>query len=129
MTRHIGKILSEIYGIPAMQDRQWEETKDYYAHTVRNCELPHISHLGEYLKAVSNPDYSVFISVREDAVTGLTEEIKQYLKEFGLKTDLSDKHRYSYYAVIVPGQPVIEAASREALTATAVFVTAVLSTK
>ncbi len=120
-SRYIGKILSETYGIAAVWDSQWEETKGYYEQMVKNCELPHISDLVEYLKAINDPNYTVFISVCDDVATGFTNEIKQYLRELGLKTDLSDKRRYSYYAVMVPGQPVIEAASKETLTAIGSF--------
>ena len=121
MSKYMGNLLSETYGIASVPDHQWEETKEYYAQLIQNCELPHISDFNEYFKAVRSPYYSVFISVREDAVTGITDEMKQTLKDFGLKTDFSDKRRCSYYAVILPGQAPIEKTSKEALTITGGF--------
>ena len=121
MSRYIGKLLSEIYGVPSVQDSQWEDTKDYYTQTIKNCELSHISDFEEYLEAVNDPNYSVFISVKNDAVGGLSDEQKQALREFGLETNFDDKYRYSYYAVVIPGENIIEKAGKEALTATGSF--------
>lgn len=115
MSRYMGKMLSEVYDVAAVEDEQWERTKDFYEQLKKNCELCHISDFVQYLKAVQNPQYSVFISVREDAVTKLTEESRQALRELGLKTDWSDKQRCSYYAVVLPGQPILEKAHKEAL--------------
>lgn len=121
MSKYIGNLLSKIYGVAAVRDAQWEETKGYYEHVIKNCELSHISDFVEYLKAVDDQNYSVFVSVYGDAVTGLTDELKEALKELGVKTDWSDKYRWSFYAVILPGEDVIEEASEDILTITGGF--------
>lgn len=121
MSKFIGKMLSETYGVPSVQDNQWEETKDYYTQLIKNCELSHISDFKEYLKAVKDPNYTVFISVRDDATAGFTDELKLALKEYGLETDFNEKYRCSYYAVVIPGEDIIEKAGEEALTRTGSF--------
>lgn len=121
MSKYIGKLLSERYGVAAVQDAQWEETKDYYEHVIKNCELVHITDLAEYLKAIDDPNYSIFISVGNDAVAGLTDEMIEALRELGVKTDWSDKYRWSYYAVILPGEDVIEEAGEDELIVTGGF--------
>ena len=63
----------------------------------------------------------MFISLRDNAVSGLTDEMKEALKGLGLETDWSNKLRWSYYAVILPGETVIEKASKDALTITGGF--------
>lgn len=83
MSRYMGKMLSEVYGVAAVEDQQWERTKDFYEQLKKNCELCHISDFAQYLKAVRNPQYSVFISVRDDAVAGLTEGARQALGNWG----------------------------------------------
>lgn len=118
MSKYVGKLLSESYHVAAVQDSQWEGTKDYYEHVIRNCELSHISDFVEYLKAVRDQNYSIFISVGNDATTGLTDEMKDALKGLGVKTTWSDKYRWSYYAVILPGEAVMEEASEDTLSVT-----------
>ncbi len=121
MSQYIGKILSETYGVAAVGDEQWENTEDYYTQIIKNCELTHISDFAEYLKAVDDSCYSVFISVQEDAGGKFSDEVKQALKELGLKIDVSERPGYSYYAVLNPGEPVIEQISKEGLTRTGSF--------
>lgn len=116
MSKYMGKLLAETYHVAAVQDSQWEETKDYYEHVIKNCELVHISDFTEYLKAIKDQNYSVFISVKDEASNGLTDEMVDALKELGLKTDWSDKYRWSYYAVIISGKVIFEEASENALT-------------
>lgn len=121
MSKYIGKLLSETYNVAAIQDAQWEETKGYYEHMIKNCELIHISDFAEYLKAIDDQNYSVFISVGYDAVAGLTDEMKEALKELGIKTDWTNKYRWSYYAVILPNADVLEEISEDTLTVTGGF--------
>lgn len=121
MSQYMGRLLSEAYDVVSVQDPQWEETKGYYEHMIKNCELSHILDFTEYLKAVKDPNYSVFISVGDDAAVGLTNGMKESLKELGMKTDWSDKYRWSYYAVILPGEAVIEESSKDTLTITGGF--------
>ena len=121
MSKYIGKLLLETYDVVAVQDTQWEETKDYYEYVIKNCELIHISDFVEYLKAIDDQNYSVFVSVGNDAITGLTDEMKEALRELGMKTDWADKYRWSYYAVILPNETIIEEASDDELTITGGF--------
>lgn len=121
MSKYIGKLLSDTYDVAAVQDVQWEETKDYYEHVVKNCELGHISDFVEYLKAIDDQNYSVFISVGNDAATGLTDEMKEALQGLGMKADWNNKYYWSYYAVILPGEAVIEETSEDTLTVTGGF--------
>lgn len=121
MSNYMGKLLSETYHVPAVPDHQWEETKSYYEQLIKNCELCHISDFVEYLRAIKDQNYSVFIAVSSNAVTGLTDERIAALKDLGIKTDWSDKYRWSYYAAILPGEAVIEDAGEKTLTVTGGF--------
>lgn len=121
MSKYIGKMLSETYDVVGVQDSQWEKTKDYYEHVIKNCELSHISDFTEYLKAIDTQNYSVFISVQDNAASGLTDEMKEGLRGLGLKTDWGDKYCWSYYAIILPNENIIEKAGEETLTITGEF--------
>lgn len=100
MSQFIGKMLNKNYNIAAVEDYQYEETRDYYKHIIKNCELPHITDINEYLHTVNDENYTVFISVSGDASAGLTDAVKQSLLSLGLNNDLSGKYGWSYLAVI-----------------------------
>lgn len=72
-----------------------------------------------YLQQLDNEDYTVYIAVREDGVAALTDYMQQFLKDLGVETQLTstedgrqtDYYCDSYYAVLNPGQPSVEASS------------------
>ena len=71
-----------------------------------------------YLDALSrNPQYTVFVAVRDDASHSLNDKICEGLRKLGLKEDLRGHYRWSYYAVIEPDN-VIEEMSEKELTGT-----------
>ena len=62
----------------------------------------------EYLRKLKEKEsYVLFLVIKDEGTYGLTEEMKQALKELGMKTDLTDQYRASYYAV-VEGEQVTE---------------------
>ena len=46
----IGEILRKDYHIAAIQDNQWENTKELYEQFIRNADLIHITDIKEYLE-------------------------------------------------------------------------------
>ncbi len=102
MSKFFGELLRDEYDVKPVKDEQYESTREYYEHIIKNCELAHIDDMEEYLKAIDDDSYTIFIAATDDASTGLTDEIKTGLKKLGLKKDLTDKVRWSYAAVISP---------------------------
>lgn len=70
------------------------------------------SFLHEYLCSLKDRQYTIFISVKDDASKNLTSTIINDLKSLGISTDLRDYFRYSYCAVIAP-DGVLEKLSNE----------------
>ena len=71
-----------------------------------------------YLDALShNPQYTIFIALRDDGSHSLNDDICEGLWKLGLKEDLRGHYRWSYYAVIEPDN-VIEEMSEKELTRT-----------
>ena len=71
-----------------------------------------------YLDALAqNPQYTVFIALRDDGSHSMNEEICERLWALGLREDLRGHYRWSYYAVIEPDN-VIEELSESELSAT-----------
>lgn len=54
----------------------------------------------EYLQKVKEKEsYVLLLAIKDEGTYGLTEEMKQALYGLGLKTDLTEQYRCSYYAV------------------------------
>ncbi len=67
-----------------------------------------------YLDALSqNPQYTVFVALRDDGSHSLNEEICQRMRSLGLKEDLRGHYRWSYYAVIEPDHVIEELSESE----------------
>ena len=107
MSQYVGGLLQDTYHVAAVKDEQYESTREFYDHIIKNCELTHITDINEYLQAIDDDNYTVFISVRDDATGGLTDETKSGLSALGL-CDLTDKYRWRYVAVISPENGVQE---------------------
>ena len=57
-----------------------------------------------YLDALlENPQYTVFVAVRDDGSHSLNTDICDRLEKLGIREDLRGHYRWSYYAVIEPG--------------------------
>lgn len=108
MSQYIGGLLNNTYGVASVKDNQYEETKGYYDHIIKICELTHITDIEAYLDAINDAHYTIFIAARDDATAGLTDSVKVKLEELGLQQDLTDKYRWGYSAIISPENGVAE---------------------
>jgi hypothetical protein len=67
-----------------------------------------------YLDAlIDNPQYVVFVAVRDDGSHSLSTEICDRLEQLGIREDLRGHYRWSYYAVITPDGVTEEMAENE----------------
>ena len=61
--------------------------------------------INEYLdRLAQNPQYSIFVTLRDDGTREITSEIQQKLFDLGLEEALPGHYRWSYYGVLIPGQ-------------------------
>ena len=108
ISRFFGNLLKENYQLAAVEDPQYEETKAFYERFRENMELTRVTDMITYLQTIEKDRYTVFIAVRNDGVSGLTEPIKEKLRTLGLQTDFTDKVNWSYCAVVDPQTGVRE---------------------
>lgn len=108
ITVYLGGILAEQYEVGGKTDAQWENTKDSYVDIQKDCELIHITDIDEYIEALNDDRYSVFISAKGSYASGLKSSTIQKLRKAGLKVDLqtdtSKEEFYYYYAALSGGQ-------------------------
>lgn len=70
----------------------------------------------EYLRRLSqNRQYCIFAAIRDDGTREISPQIQELLYELGLEETLPGHYRWSYYAVLIPGEEKREEISREEL--------------
>lgn len=110
-----GKLLSEQYGIPSVRDEQYESTKAFYAQVGKNANMQYVTDFDQYLDALNDPTYTVFMSINDDGTTELTDTDIEKMGKLGIQTDLRDKYRCSWYAVLSSGHALDEKISSDQL--------------
>lgn len=69
----------------------------------------------DYLEALKNCDYDVFISINDEGTRYMTDKRQILLSDLGVKTDLRGKNRMSYLAVIENGSVTAEECSEDTI--------------
>lgn len=106
VTQQIGRTLAELYGLGSRIDGQWEAPKSYYEGICKDCELVHMADIDEYLAALQDKRYSVFISAKDECSSCLKPSTIEKLRGLGLQAALQGEYRCSYLAVVSDGEVV-----------------------
>lgn len=112
VSRHLAKYLVENYNLqdkrnnPAYSD--WNECTQYYKQEVNNWELSQETDIYNYLDKLNNPNYIVILSARDAFTNSLNKDILDKLKAIGVKSDIKDKHRWSYISVLNNNKAIYE---------------------
>lgn len=69
----------------------------------------------EYLELINDPNYMVIMAVNDDSSGAVDEKIVELMKKLGLKTDLRENFRWSYYAIIDGGNVIAEEYANDVL--------------
>lgn len=101
MSRFVGSLLQEKYGVSGVQDEQWEETRSFYEMTKNSCELPHVTDLHKYLSLVSDDRYTVFITIaiKGKSKSVIDDTVIASLRELGFDADHSFSNDEAYCMV------------------------------
>ena len=102
ITDYIGKILTYQFAVPSVVDSQWEDSEWYFQKILLNAQLRETTDLHEYLRLLGEGNYSVFISAKDKALSGLNEPLQKDFEELGIQTNLKGKIQSSFYAIITP---------------------------
>ncbi|MCD8362519.1 MAG: hypothetical protein LUC98_06095 [Lachnospiraceae bacterium] len=100
VSNYIGDVLVNQYNINTGESAQHEQLLEYYAEIKKGCELRTVTDFYEYLDWINDPQYVVFISIKDEGTAALDDELKEKLAALGATVDFNDAYRYSYYAVI-----------------------------
>lgn len=104
LTDYIGEVLRSEYHISGREDAQWEETRQAYEDIREDFALQDTTEIDEYLSLLSanRGRYDILISARDDASAGLKDSTVRLFEQLGLHTDLKNRFRSSYIAVLTP---------------------------
>ena len=70
----------------------------------------------EYLDLLkNNRQYSIFVAIRDDGTREINSELQDSLAALGLEKTLPGHYRWSYYAIMIPGEKKLEEISTEEL--------------
>ena len=97
-------------------DIQWESTKKFNEDLYKDFLLANTTNINNYLRALNDERYTIFISVRDEATTSMTDEIRTDLANLGLKETWAKALRHSYLAMIDRGNVIYEKLSDKAIT-------------
>ena len=111
LSRLMGELLVQEYGIEAREDDQWAQTAPRYREILQRAQLALITDPAEYLTALRAPDYAVLAFGSGDVSQVLSEGARQALAALGIRTDLSACAGRSFYAAVTPAG--VEEASAE----------------
>ena len=110
LTAYMGNLLVGQYGIKGVKDEQWEKNLTFYENFIRMEELPSIDDAETYLATLPREDCTIFMTVKDDAYTGMTDGVKEELQKLGLHTQWNEEmYRQPYLAILSSGK-IIEGA-------------------
>ncbi len=102
ITNYVGRILQDKFSISGVSADQWEDTRTFYENLKRDYILKQTTDLCDYLSILQNStdQYTIFISVKDEATNNLNNNIIQGLKNLGLKVTVEGQFRCSYLVVL-----------------------------
>ena len=110
ISQFMGRLLAQNHGIEGVEDRQWAENLPFYENVLKMHELQFTDDLETYLSLLPEKDCTIFMTVKDDAYTGMPEGIKEELKRLGLYTEWNESmYRQPYMAILSDGK-IIEGA-------------------
>lgn len=104
ITSYLGNILHSQYQIAGKKDRQWEESKEYYAGVIKDCTMKMVTDMESYLDLLKDNRYWVFMSVKDEASQHLDERLLKKMRNLGLQASLEGQYRCSYYGILAENE-------------------------
>lgn len=118
VSTYIGEYIRENYDIPAQDNKSYENKLKLYREYSDIAHIEMSYNLVDYINKLKETDRElyVFISAKDDMISGLSEEEIAKLNELGLKTNFSNiQYGYSFIGVINSGISDFESASNRRL--------------
>lgn len=104
ITDYLGNMLVSEYDISSHRNSAWDSTKDYYATLQDEYSLSSEKDLVRYLMRINRDDYAIFLSVKDEATSGLNDSVIDAIRALGFDFELPGHYRSSYLAIKSPDE-------------------------
>ena len=115
LSLYLGSQLQEECKIGGRVDEQWEGTKKYYQDILNDCRLKYITDIHEYLTAINQEYYTIFLTVLGDGMRFMDDKTLEEFRSLGEGPTMTYEETGSYWGVIDRGN-VMEKAGMNKLT-------------
>ncbi len=102
-SRFIGRLLQDIYHVPAVKDDQYEQTKDFYEEVKKSSEQTTITDPVKYLQELDTDRFTVFICGR-GSLNSLPDELSEAMRDLGTEEIFTASANDAYFALIHAGE-------------------------
>lgn len=116
----LGQVLRKEYRIAPVEDRQWEDSREYCAGLVENARLARTSSVRKLMGYLQNDRYTIFLAAGDNDQELLSRHLLRGLSDLGLHRSLLGAEENAYLAVISP-EGVQELMGPEELSVTGSF--------
>lgn len=113
-TDYLGKILTEEFNLSRHLDEQWDKTRPFMDKVISMQNISAENDIDKYLEYLGNPLYTVFFSVKEDGMEGMSQKTLAQMRELGLFRHGEPGIGQEYVAVIDRGGVAYEQIGGEA---------------
>jgi hypothetical protein len=119
LTRHLGKYLKEHYNLPDHRGEaayaSWNDDWVFYQQDKAAYFLSHETDWQAYVEKLKNPHYTIYITAKDNIGGEEHRELVEKLGELGAASEINDKGKWSYQAIIDKGSVIYERLSQELL--------------
>ena len=114
VSKFLGEYICDNYDIPTHNNQSYDRKLILYEEYADVAHIEMSYNLVDYLTKLKNSDreLEIFLSAKDDMISGLSEEEIAALNGLGLKTEFSNmEYNYSFIGVIDDGIPELESVS------------------
>ena len=109
ITCYLGEVLKDKYNLNSYVDEQWESTRDYYQGVIKDSYLTNIGDLKQYLSALKDERYTVFIESRDaDKREYIMEIAANDIETLGLNKEFWKQDASKFYIATINAGEVRE---------------------
>ena len=112
LTSYIGRYLKEHYDLEDVRENSFydylKEQSEQYNIMKMDCKISTIAELSNYLDAIDEDRYTVFLTVAGDAASGMTDEIKNQMKGLGFDVFPTLRNGQAYVGIRSEGKVILE---------------------
>ena len=110
---YLGNLLASEYGVLSREDKSYDLSRELYEHKIYNVKLAEITDACQYLDALNNDKYSIFIFAPTAYTACLNDDIMNRIFALGFTTDLRRIKDGTHYCGVKDSDGIAENLSED----------------